>query len=85
MHLTTDAKQQDMKQRRASRGCSATVLSYVYFATLLIYNDSVVGGDVASSRQNGVMHGFSMPAAQPSSGAFLPESPESEEISENLS
>ena len=54
----------------------------VYFATLLIYNDSVVGGDVASSRQNGVMHGFSMPAAQPSSGAFLPES---EEISENLS
>jgi len=31
MHLTTDAKQQDMKQRRASRGCSATVLSYVYF------------------------------------------------------
>ena len=28
---TTDAKQQDMKQRRASRGCSATVLSYVYF------------------------------------------------------
>ena len=46
----------------------------VYFATL-----------VASSRQNGVMHGFSMPAAQPSSGAFLPESPESEEISENLS
>lgn len=30
MHLTTDAKQQDMKQRRASRGCSATVLSYVY-------------------------------------------------------
>ena len=57
----------------------------VYFATLLIYNDSVVGGDVASSRQNGVMHGFSMPAAQPSSGAFLPESPESEEISENLS
>ena len=36
----------------------------VYFATLLIYNDSVVGGDVASSRQNGVMHGFSMPAAQ---------------------
>ena len=54
----------------------------VYFATLLIYNDSVVGGDVASSRQNGVMHGFSMPAAQPSSGAFFSES---EEISENLS
>ena len=36
----------------------------VYFATLLIYADNVVGGDVASSRQNGVMHGFAMPAAQ---------------------
>ena len=54
----------------------------VYFATLLIYNDSVVGGDVASSRQNGVMHGFSMPAAQPSSGVFFQKN---EEISENLS
>ena len=31
MHLTTDAKQQDMKQRRASRGCSATVLSVCVF------------------------------------------------------
>ena len=30
MHLTTDAKQQDMKQRRASRGGSATGLAYVY-------------------------------------------------------
>ena len=34
------------------------------------------------TRYVGVMHGFSMPAAQPSSGAFFPES---EEISENLS
>ena len=45
----------------------------VYFATLLIYNDSVVGGDVASSRQNGVMHGFSMPAASPRPARSFPK------------
>lgn len=33
----------------------------VYFATLFVYDDAVVGGDVASSRKNGVMHGFAMP------------------------
>lgn len=33
----------------------------IYFATILVYQDEVVGGDVASSRQNGVMHGFAMP------------------------
>ena len=33
----------------------------LYFATLLVYDGSVVGGDVASSRQDGVMHGFAMP------------------------
>ena len=54
----------------------------VYFATLLIYDGTVVGGDVASSRQNGVMHGFSMPAAQPSSLAHLAGG---EEISDILS
>ena len=41
----------------------------VYFATLLICNDRVVGGDVASSRQNGVMHGFAMPEAKETSAA----------------
>ena len=53
----------------------------VYFATLLVYNDGVVGGDVASSRQNGVMHGFAMPQAQQTSLAPMLES----EISDNLS
>ena len=52
----------------------------VYFATLLVYNDAVVGGDVASSRQNGVMHGFSMPAAQPSSLAPIAEEKEISDI-----
>ena len=54
----------------------------VYFATLLVYNDSVVGGDVASSRQNGVMHGFSMPEAQTT--GLLPVT-DGEEITDNLS
>lgn len=36
----------------------------VYFATLLVYDDAVVGGDVASSRKNGVMHGLAMPAGK---------------------
>ena len=54
----------------------------VYFATLLVYNDNVVGGDVASSRQNGVMHGFAMPQAQTT--GLLPVT-DGEEISDNLS
>ena len=52
----------------------------VYFATLLVYNDNVVGGDVASSRQNGVMHGFAMPQAQTT--GLLPVT-DGEEISDN--
>lgn len=32
-----------------------------YYATLLVYKDAVVGGDVCSSAKNGVMHGFAMP------------------------
>ena len=54
----------------------------VYFATLLIYNDSVVGGDVASSRQNGVMHGFAMPQAGQSALAPMDEA---DETLDNLS
>lgn len=54
----------------------------VYFATLLVYNDNVVGGDVASRRQNGVMHGFAMPQAQTT--GLLPVT-DGEEISDNLS
>lgn len=32
-----------------------------WYATLLVYKDEVIGGDVSSSAQNGIMHGFSMP------------------------
>lgn len=32
-----------------------------YFATLLVYNNAVIGGDVCSSARGGVMHGLSMP------------------------
>ncbi len=32
-----------------------------YYATLLVYKDAVVGGDVCSNAKNGVMHGFAMP------------------------
>ncbi len=31
-------------------------------ATLLVYKNKVVGGDVCSSAQNGFLHGFAMPA-----------------------
>ncbi|MCQ2419733.1 MAG: DUF4830 domain-containing protein [Clostridia bacterium] len=32
-----------------------------WFATLLVYKDEVIGADVSSSAQNGVMHGLRMP------------------------
>ena len=32
-----------------------------YYATLLIYKDAVIGGDVSCSSQGGMMHGFEMP------------------------
>lgn len=32
-----------------------------YFATVLVYKDAVIGGDVSSSAQNGVMQGFQYP------------------------
>ncbi len=32
-----------------------------WFATLLVYKDEIIGADVSSSAQNGVMHGLHMP------------------------
>ena len=32
-----------------------------YYATLLVYKDEVIGGDVASGEKNGVMHSLQMP------------------------
>lgn len=32
-----------------------------YYATILVYKDAVVGGDICSSTPSGVMHGFQMP------------------------
>lgn len=32
-----------------------------FFATLLIYNNAVIGGDVCSAAQGGIMQGFKMP------------------------
>lgn len=51
-----------------------TVTRYVYeiqnyenaagpvYASLLVYQDQVVGGDVASDEANGIMHGFAKPS-----------------------
>lgn len=33
-----------------------------YYATVLVYKNEVVGGDVCSAAQDGVMHSFNMPA-----------------------
>ena len=35
-----------------------------YFATLLIYKNSVIGGDVCAAEKGGVMHGLAMPDAE---------------------
>lgn len=32
-----------------------------YYATVLVYQDEIIGGDVASGEKNGVMHGLQMP------------------------
>ena len=34
-----------------------------YYATLLIYKDAVIGGDVCSAAKGGAMHGLAMPDA----------------------
>ena len=36
-----------------------------YFATLLIYKNEVIGGDVTGTGQGGSMHGFAMPESKP--------------------
>ena len=33
-----------------------------YYASLLVYKDEVIGGDVCSAAQDGVMHSFAMPS-----------------------
>ena len=33
-----------------------------YRATLFVYRGKVIGGDVCSTAQNGIMHGFAMPS-----------------------
>ena len=33
-----------------------------YYATVLVYKNDVIGGDVSSAAQNGVMHSFAMPS-----------------------
>ena len=32
-----------------------------YYATILVYQNGIIGGDVASGEKNGVMHGLQMP------------------------
>lgn len=35
-----------------------------YYATLLVYKNTVIGGDVCSAEKGGSMHGFAMPQAE---------------------
>ena len=57
-----------------------TVVRYVYevqnadqtgpvYATLLVYQDQVIGGDVSSAAPDGVMHGFAKPSAAAATAA----------------
>lgn len=38
-----------------------------YFATILVFKDNVIGGDVSSAAQNGIMHGLAYPDTNPQS------------------
>ncbi len=61
-----------------------TVMRYVYkiknypgatdpvYATLLIYKDQVIGGDVTDTSAKGVVRGFKMPTVSPSQQATTP-------------
>lgn len=61
-----------------------TVMRYVYkiknypgatdpvYATLLIYKDQVIGGDVTDTSAKGVIRGFKMPTVNPSQQATTP-------------
>ena len=64
-----------------------TVMRYVYkvqnypnatdpvFATVLVYKDQVIGGDVTDTSAKGVVRGFKMPAATEPPAATLPTDP----------
>ena len=61
-----------------------TVMRYVYkiknypgatdpvYATLLVYQDQIIGGDITDTSAKGVIHGFKMPAASQSPEATTP-------------
>ena len=70
-----------------SRYAGKTVTRYVYkiknypnatepvYATLLIYKDQVIGGDVTDTGAKGVIRGFKMPVTTQSSAPALPSDP----------
>lgn len=41
-------------------------------ASLLVYKNTVIGGEVLSPTSNGILHGLTMPEAAPSQSAALP-------------
>ena len=61
-----------------------TVMRYVYkiknypgaadpvYATLLVYKDQIIGGDITDTSAKGVIQGFKMPASNPSQQATTP-------------
>ena len=70
-----------------SQYAGKTVMRYVYkvqnypnatdpvFATVLVYKDQVIGGDVTDTSAKGVVRGFKMPAATEPPAATLPTTP----------
>ena len=67
-----------------SQYAGKTIMRYVYklnnypgatdpvYATLLIYKDKIIGGDVTNTAAKGVVQGFKMPALQQSQSATVP-------------
>jgi len=45
------------------------------YATLLVYKDAVIGGDITATGGKGLMHGFTKPGTAASSAAKLPAEP----------
>ena len=70
-----------------SRFAGKTVMRYVYkiknypgatdpvYATLLVYKDQVIGGDVTDTSAKGVIRGFQMPGSNPGTTATVPTQP----------
>ncbi len=70
-----------------SQYAGRTVMRYVYkiknypnatdpvFATVLVYKDQVIGGDVTDTSAKGVVRGFKMPATTEPPAATLPTTP----------